>query len=139
MSRTFILADFFGEASTKTTAELATAAARIGEVTAVVLAPVGKGAAMAATVNVGPIATVIVVESADFAAHGVPAMADALSQLVTTHSPVAVLIASHAMGKEIAGRLAVATNNGIITDAVELPDGRYRFPLAFQVFTARNG
>ena len=38
MSHTFILADFFGEASTKTTAELATAAARIGEVTAVVLA-----------------------------------------------------------------------------------------------------
>ena len=54
MSRTFILADFYAEASTKTTAELATAAARIGDVTAIVLAPVGKGAAMAATINVGP-------------------------------------------------------------------------------------
>ena len=42
---------------------------------------------MAATVNVGPVATVIVVESADFATHGVAAMADALSQLVTTHAP----------------------------------------------------
>jgi electron transfer flavoprotein alpha subunit len=131
MSRTFILADFYAEASTKTTAELATAAARIGDVTAIVLAPVGKGAAMAATVNVGPVASVIVVESADFATHGVPAMADALAQLTTTHSPTAVLIASHAMGKEIAGRLAVATNSGIITDAVDVAADRSCTQLVF--------
>jgi electron transfer flavoprotein alpha subunit len=131
MSRTFILADFYAEASTKATAELATAAARIGDVTAIVLAPVGKGAAMAATVNVGPVTSVIVVESADFATHGVPAMADALSQLVTTHSPTAVLIASHAMGKEIAGRLAVATNSGIITDAVDVAADRSCTQLVF--------
>jgi electron transfer flavoprotein alpha subunit len=131
MSRTFILADFFGEASTKTTAELATAAARIGDVTAIVLAPVGKGAAMAATANIGPIASVIVVESTDFASHGVPAMADALAQLTTTHSPVAVFIASHAMGKEIAARLAVATNSGIITDAVDVAADRTCTQLVF--------
>jgi electron transfer flavoprotein alpha subunit len=131
MSRTFILADFYAEASTKTTAELATAAARIGDVTAVVLAPVGKGTAMASTVNVGPVASVIVVESADFATHGVPAMADALAQLTATHSPTAVLIASHAMGKEIAGRLAVATNSGIITDAVDVVADRSCTQLVF--------
>jgi electron transfer flavoprotein alpha subunit len=131
MSRTFILADFYADASTKTTAELATAAARIGDVTAVVLAPVGKGAAMASTVNVGPVASVIVVESADFATHGVPAMADALAQLTATHSPTAVLIASHAMGKEIAGRLAVATNSGIITDAVDVAADRSCTQLVF--------
>jgi electron transfer flavoprotein alpha subunit len=131
MSRTFILADFFGEATTKTTAELATAAARIGDVTAIVLAPVGKGAAMSATVNIGPIASVIVVESQDFATYGVPAMADALAQLTSTHSPVAVLIASHAMGKEIAARLAVATNSGIITDAVDVAADRSCTQLVF--------
>jgi electron transfer flavoprotein alpha subunit len=86
---------------------------------------------MAATVNVGPVASVIVVESADFATHGVPAMADALAQLTTTHSPAAVLIASHAMGKEIAGRLAVATNNGIITDAVDVAADRSCTQLVF--------
>jgi electron transfer flavoprotein alpha subunit len=86
---------------------------------------------MAATVNVGPVASVIVVESADFATHGVPAMADALAQLTTTHSPVAVLIASHAMGKEIAGRLAVATNSGIITDAVDVAADRSCTQLVF--------
>ena len=131
MSRTFILTDFFGDTSTKTTGELATAAARIGDVTAVVLAPGGKGAAMAATVNVGPVATVIVVESADFAPHGVAAMADALSQLVTTHAPTAVLIASHAMGKEIAARVAVATNSGIITDAQDVAADRTCTQLVF--------
>jgi electron transfer flavoprotein alpha subunit len=125
------LADFYAEASTKTTAELATAAGRIGDVTAVVLAPVGKGTAMASTVNVGPVASVIVVESADFATHGVPAMADALAQLTATHSPTAVLIASHAMGKEIAGRLAVATNSGIITDAVDVAADRSCTQLVF--------
>jgi electron transfer flavoprotein alpha subunit len=86
---------------------------------------------MASTVNVGPIASVIVVESADFATHGVPAMADALAQLTATHSPTAVLIASHAMGKEIAGRLAVATNSGIITDAVDVAADRSCTQLVF--------
>ena len=41
MSTVLILADFIGTKATKTNAELATAGARIGEVTAVVLAPVG--------------------------------------------------------------------------------------------------
>ena len=42
MSCVLILADFIGGKNTKTTAELATAAARIGDVCAVVLAPTGQ-------------------------------------------------------------------------------------------------
>ena len=53
MSSVLILADFVGEKATKATVELATAGARMGEVSALVLAPVGKGAAYAATVNQG--------------------------------------------------------------------------------------
>ena len=45
MSTVLILADFSGDQITKTTAELATAGARIGAVTAVVIAQAGKGAA----------------------------------------------------------------------------------------------
>ncbi len=71
MSNVLILADFSGDKSTKTTAELATAGARIGAVTAVVLAGNGKGAALAATVNQGPIANILVIESDDFTTHGV--------------------------------------------------------------------
>ena len=120
MSTVFILADFSGDKSTKTTAELATAGARIGAVTAVVLAGSGKGAALAATVNQGPIASVLVIESDDFASHGVAASADALASLVKEKSPAAVLIASHAFGKEVAARVAVLTESGIITDAVDV-------------------
>jgi len=120
MSTVLILADFSGDKASKTTAELATAAARIGSVTAVVLAGTGKGAALAATVNQGPIATVLVVESDDFATHGVAASADALAQIVKEQSPVAVLIASHAFGKEVAARVSVLTESGIITDAVDV-------------------
>ena len=115
-----ILADFAGDKCTKTTAELATAGARIGSVTAIVLAAPGAGAALAASVNQGPIANVLVVESADFATFGVAAAADAVAQLVAQKSPSALLISSHAFGKEVAGRVAVATDSGIITDAVDV-------------------
>jgi electron transfer flavoprotein alpha subunit len=120
MSNVLILADFSGDKATRTTAELATAGARIGAVTAVVLAGSGKGAALAATVNQGPIANVIVIESDDFVSHGVAAAADALATLVKEKSPTAVLIASHAFGKEVAARIAVLTESGIITDAVDV-------------------
>jgi electron transfer flavoprotein alpha subunit len=120
MSTVFILADFSGDKATKTTAELATAGARIGSVTAVVLAGAGRGASLAATVNQGPIANVILIESDDFAQHGVAASADALANLVKEKSPAAVLIASHAFGKEVAARVAVLTESGIITDAVDV-------------------
>jgi electron transfer flavoprotein alpha subunit len=120
MSNVFILADFSGDKATKTTAELATAGARIGSVTAVVLAGVGKGAALAATVNQGPIANVLVLESDDFAQFGVAASADALANLIKEKSPAAVLVASHAFGKEVAARVCVLTESGIITDAVDV-------------------
>jgi electron transfer flavoprotein alpha subunit len=120
MSTVLILADFSGDHATKTTAELATAAARIGSVSAVVLAPAGKGAALAATVNQGPISNVIVIESSDFASHGVAAVADALAGVVKEKAPAALLIASHAFGKEVAARVAILTESGIITDAVDV-------------------
>jgi electron transfer flavoprotein alpha subunit len=85
-----------------------------------VLAGNGKGAALAATVNQGPISNVLVIESDDFTTHGVAASADALAAIVKEKSPAAVLIASHAFGKEVAARVAVLTESGIITDAVDV-------------------
>ena len=120
MSNVLILADFVGGKASKTNAELATAGARIGEVTAVVLAPVGQGATYASSLNRGPISKIVVVESESFATHGVAAAADVLAQIIGTQSPAAVLIASHAFGKEVAARTAVKANSGIITDAVDV-------------------
>jgi electron transfer flavoprotein alpha subunit len=131
MSTVLILADFSGDKASKTTAELATAGARIGEVTAVVLAAPGAGAALAATVNQGPVSKVVVVESADFATCGVPAAADALAQIAKAHSPAALLIASHAFGKEVAARVAVTLESGIITDAVDVDASAVATQLVF--------
>jgi electron transfer flavoprotein alpha subunit len=131
MSTVLILADFSGDKASKTTAELATAGARIGEVTAVVLAAPGAGAALAATINQGPVAKVVVVESADFAAHGVAAAADAFSSIAKAHSPAAILVASHAFGKEVAARVAVALESGIITDAVDVDANAVATQLVF--------
>jgi len=89
MSNVFILADFVGGKAAKTNAELATAGARIGSVTAIVLAPVGQASAMASSLNVGPISQIITVESDSFSYNGVAAV----TQLVfggstTVHSKV---------------------------------------------------
>lgn len=120
MSGVFILADFVGEKATKTNAELATAGARMGAVTALVLAPVGIGAARAASLTSGPITSIVVIESDDFQTHGVAASADAVAQIIAQKSPMALLVASHAFGKELAGAVAVTTQSGIITDAVDV-------------------
>jgi electron transfer flavoprotein alpha subunit len=53
-------------------------------------------------------------------ANGVAAVADVLAQVISAQSPVAVLVASHAFGKEVAARTAVKTGSGIITDAVDV-------------------
>jgi len=119
MSNVFILVDLQGEAVSKTTAELATAGARMGDVTAIVVAAPGKSGAIVSALT-GPISSVISIESEDLAIHGVPAYADLISQIVTEKKPAALLIASHAFGKEIAARVAIATDSGIITDAVDV-------------------
>jgi electron transfer flavoprotein alpha subunit len=120
MSEVFILAQFVGDKIAKTTAELATCAARIGEVTAIVLAPPGSGTALASQVTSEAISQVLVAESADFVRFGVAASADSIAHLVNEHKPVALLITSSAFGKELAGCVAVLTESGLITDAVDV-------------------
>ena len=131
MSTVIILADFQADAATKTTAELATVGARMGDVCAVVLAPVGKGAAFAATLTQGPIASIAIVESDAFATNGVAASADALAQVASAKGAAAVLIASHAFGKEVAARVAIALESGIITDAVDVSAEKVATQLVF--------
>jgi electron transfer flavoprotein alpha subunit len=58
--------------------------------------------------------------------------AELLAQLVAEKSPVAVLVAGTTEGKEIAGRLAVKTNSGVLTDAVNVTAGEDGAPVAEQ-------
>ena len=120
MSEVFILAQFVDDKVAKTTAELATCGARIGEVTAIVLAAPGKGSALASQVTNGKVAKVLVIESADFDHFGVSASAAALAHVVSEQKPAALLITSSAFGKELAGCVAVLTDSGLITDAVDV-------------------
>jgi electron transfer flavoprotein alpha subunit len=131
MSTVIILSDFQGGVATKTTAELATVGARIGDVCAVVLAPVGQGAALAATIKQGPIASIVIVEANEFAEHGVAAVADALAHVATSKNADAILVASHAFGKEVAARVAIALESGIITDAVDVAADKVATQLVF--------
>jgi len=58
--------------------------------------------------------------------------AELLAQLVGQVSPAAVLVAGTTEGKEIAGRLAVKTGSGVLTDAVNVTAGDNGAPLAEQ-------
>lgn len=118
MSSVVILVDHVGGKVPRAIGELATFGKRIGEVTAVVCS--SQSAAIVPQLSAFPIDKVIVCDGVDFEKYSVGAIAQALSAVVEKVSPSAVLISSTARGKEIAGRLAVRCNSGIITDAIDI-------------------
>jgi electron transfer flavoprotein alpha subunit len=105
----------------KVTAELLTVAARLGTPAAVWAVP-GAQAGRARLAEFGA-AKVYVADSDEFAGYVVAPKAELLAQLIASVSPAAVLIAGSAEGKEIAGRLAVKTGSGVLTDAVDVTAG----------------
>jgi len=115
MISVLILVDSQGGVVSKATAELATFAKRLGDVTAVVV-----GADVSSQLSAMPISSIVVVGGVDADKNGVPAIVDALAAVIAAKSPSTVLIASSARGKEVAGRLAVRTNSGLITDAIDI-------------------
>ncbi len=79
---------------------------------------------------------VLTAEAAEFADYSVVPKVDALQAAHAAVAPVAVLVPSSAEAKEIAARLAVRLQSGIITDAVDLEAGE-EGPVATQsVFAA---
>jgi electron transfer flavoprotein alpha subunit len=116
MANVLFLIDHDGSKVAKTAGELATFAKRVGSPVGVLIANSGSGDALAAQLGGTEIEKVVVVENDDVAKHGI----SALAQVVAAQQPSAVLIASSARGKEIAGRLALRTGGGVITDAVDL-------------------
>jgi len=113
-----------GNEIAKSAGELATFARRLGPVTGVAL--LAKGGADSLSTQVGELGLerLIIVESEDFASHGIPAFAGAIGEQVKAANPKALLIASTSRGKEIAGRVAVLTESGIITDAIDIDSVR---------------
>jgi len=121
MAEILVLVDHVAGRVTKVGTELLTLANQIGEPTAVF---VGVGAENALpTLSEYGATKIYEVADPSFEQHPVVPSVDALAAAMATSTPAAVLIASTAEGKEIAGRLAVRTNSGVITDAVAVsPD-----------------
>ena len=121
MAEVLVLVDHVEGQVRRSTAELLTAAARLGEPSAVF---VGAGADTAKeTLARYGAAKVYRLESAELTEHLVAPVAEALAQLVERTSPVAVLLPSSNEGKEIGGRLAIKTSSGLVTDAVDVQPG----------------
>jgi electron transfer flavoprotein alpha subunit len=105
----------------KVTFELLTLARRFGE-PAVVWAGDGAEAARDRLAEFGA-AKVYHAAGPEFSEYVAAPKAEALAALVAGKDPVAVLVASTPEGKEVAGRLAIKTGSGVITDAVGLDEG----------------
>jgi len=109
-----------GSGVRKTTLEALTAARVLGEPSAVVLGAPGTAAGVKDTLAEYGAAKVYVAESDDVDAYLVAPKAEVLAQLVGEKSPAAVVIPSTPEGKEIAGRLAIKTGSGFLTDVTEI-------------------
>jgi electron transfer flavoprotein alpha subunit len=121
MAEILVLVDHVDGEVKKVTLELLTLANRLGEAAAVWVGP-GYENARDRLGEYGA-GKVYVAADEELTAYVVAPKAALLAQLVAEKSPAAVLVAATAEGKEIAGRLAVKTGSGVLTDVVDVADG----------------
>ncbi len=121
MAEVLVLAEHDGETVKKVTGELLTLARQFGEPSAVWIGA-GADGGRERLAEFGA-AKVYVADGSDFEDYVVAPTAEVLAGLVAQKSPAAVLLAATGEGKEVAGRLAVKTGSGVITDAVGLTAG----------------
>jgi electron transfer flavoprotein alpha subunit len=114
----------------KVTLELLTAARRLGAPSVVWTGPGAEGAA--GRLGEYGAEKVYAADSADFREYPVTPAAELLASLMAEKTPAAVLVAGTTEGKEIAGRLAVKTGSGVLTDAVNVTAGPDGSPVAEQ-------
>ena len=118
MTEVLVLVDHVEGEIKKSTFELLTAARTLGEPSAVVVGAPGTAAKLADGLREYGAEKIYVAESnsAEFLSPEV----GVLAALVERVDPAAVLIATSADGKEVAGRLAVRTGSGWLNDVVAL-------------------
>jgi electron transfer flavoprotein alpha subunit len=120
MSEVLVVVDHVDGAIRKPTYELLTLARKLGEPAAVFFGAPDKGAEAAAKLGQYGAEKVYVVDDAEIKGYLVAPKAEALAQLVQQASPAGVLFVSGYEGKEVAARLAIKVESGLITDAVDL-------------------
>ncbi|HET6152781.1 MAG TPA: electron transfer flavoprotein subunit alpha/FixB family protein [Marmoricola sp.] len=123
MSEVLVLIDHLDGAVRKPTFELLAIAKRLGTPAAVFIGGADSADAAVESVKKYGAEKVYVVDDAEIKGYLVAPKAEALQQVAAQASPAAILIVSSAEGKEIAGRLAVKLDSGLITDAVDVAEG----------------
>ncbi|AGB22560.1 electron transfer flavoprotein, alpha subunit [Mycobacterium sp. JS623] len=123
MAEVLVLVEHADGAVKKITAELITAARKLGEPSAVVVGKPGTAAALTDALKEAGAAKIYVAESDDAENYLITPYVDVLAALVESAAPAGVLLAASADGKEIGGRLAARTGAGLLTDVVEVKDG----------------
>jgi electron transfer flavoprotein alpha subunit len=121
MAEILVLVDHVDGEVKKVTFELLTLARKHGEAAAVWVGP-GYEGAKDKLAEYGA-AKVYVAADEELTSYVVAPKAELLAKLVADNSPAAVLVPATGEGKEIAGRLAVKIESGVLTDVVGLADG----------------
>lgn len=118
MSEVLVLAETTPAGVRKPTLELLTAAARLGEPSAVLFGSADDGV-VAALGEYGAEKVYVVADAAidDYLSQP---KAEALVQIAKSTSPAAILVTSGPEGKDIAARVAVRLESAILTDAVDV-------------------
>ena len=120
MAEVLVLVDQVDGEVKKVTFELLTAARRLGEPSAVVVAAPGTADKIRDALAGYGAAKVYAAESESAAGFLVTPKVDALATVAGTASPAAVLVSATAEGKEVAARLAVRLGSGLLVDVVDL-------------------
>jgi electron transfer flavoprotein alpha subunit len=123
MAEVLVLVEHADGAVKKITAELITAARKLGEPSAVVVGKPGTAAPLTDALKEAGAAKIYVAESDDAENYLITPYVDVLAALIESAAPAGVLLAASADGKEIGGRLAARTGAGLLVDVVEVKDG----------------
>jgi len=121
MSEVLVLVEHHDGAISKVTGELLTAAGRLGDPAAVVVGKPGTAESLAGELGALGAGKVYAAESDEAAGFLVtPAVAGLAAAAAVAESPAAILLAASVEGREIAGRLAVRLESGLLADAVDV-------------------
>ncbi|MEU4619122.1 electron transfer flavoprotein subunit alpha/FixB family protein [Actinoplanes sp. NPDC023801] len=117
MAEVLVVVEASASGVKKVTLELLTIARGLGSPSAVVF---GDASAVTAKLAEFGAEKIYVASGEDVEGYLVAPKATVVAELVKSVQPAAVLLGSTQEGKEIAGRLAIKLDNGLLTDAVEV-------------------
>lgn len=123
MSEVLVLVDHVDGNVQKSTFELLAVAQQAGEPVAVFVGSDDQAQNAAASLGQYGATKVLVASDPALNEYLVAPKAELLAQLISERQPAGVLVSSTAEGKEIAGRAAIKSGSGVITDAVEVEAG----------------